>query len=173
MAEILKAIRYRHLDEARKMLIEAGHDPGLLKDGEVEPQGLLAVVPEDRLPENKFYTLFDLKKGILIEVEKISYSGYGPPAEEEDYMGFVEENVAYVVKGCRLPIEIENCPQGAKDIHHLEAMILDREHPIDRQHLARQLQLSAGWSFEELFNLIGQGKYTAEEIDRIIHQGIQ
>lgn len=170
---IMKALKYRHLDEARKVLQEIGENPAILNDGESEPQGLLAVVPEDRLSEGKFSALFDLKKGVLIDVEKIAYSGYGPPAEEDDYMGFVGENIAYVVKGCRLPVEIENCPQGAKDIHHLEAMILDREHPIDRQRVAQQLKLSPGWSFEDLFSLISQGKYTAEEIDRIIHQGVQ
>ncbi len=86
-------------------------------------------------------------------------------------MGFVNENVAYVLKGCHLPIEIENCPQGARDIHHLEAMIMDRQHPLQRAHLAKKLELPSGWDFDFLFEQIAQGRCTGEEIDQIIHEG--
>ena len=85
-------------------------------------------------------------------------------------MGFVSENVAYVLQGFRLPVEIRNCPQGASDIHHLEAMIMDREHPLDRAHLTKTLQLPAEWDFDNLFELIAQGQCTAEEIDQLIHE---
>ncbi|MDA2928539.1 hypothetical protein MYX84_01110 [Acidobacteria bacterium AH-259-O06] len=174
MKKVLKAIRYKNLDEAQRVLKEMDDaERDVLDDGGEEPQGLLAIVPEDRLPEEKFNRLFDTKKGTLVQVEKIPYPGYGPPAEERDYMGFVSENVAYVLKGCRLPVEIDNCPQGAKDIHHLEAMVMDHQHPINRDQLARKLELPPGWNFEDLFTLILEGRYTAEEIDRFIHQGIQ
>lgn len=117
--------------------------------------------------------MFDLKTGTLVEVERIPYSGFGPPAEESTYMGFVHEEVAYVLKGCRIPIEIEHCPQGARDIHHLEALVLDRAHPLNREDLSRRLQLPRDWDFEDLFELIAEGRYTGEQIDRLIHQGIQ
>lgn len=175
MARVLKAVRYRNLDEARNVLKEVAqrHPLNIFDDGGEEPQGLLAVVPEDRVPEEVFYHLFDSKKGVLVEVEKISYSGYGPPADESHYMGFVTENTAYVLAGRRLPIEIENCSQGAQDIHHLEALILDHQHPLNRDDLRKRLKLNADWDFEDLFELIAQGSYTAQEIDRLIHQGIQ
>jgi len=54
--------------------------------------------------------LFDQKSGTSVKVERIPYSGYGPPAEEPDYMGFISEKIAYVTQGCRLPIEIKDCP---------------------------------------------------------------
>lgn len=172
MKEVLKAIQYKNLDEAQRILAESMDGTiQILDDAGEEPQGLLSIIPQDRLPENEFYRLLDAKKGILVEVEKISYSGYGPPAEENDYMGFVSENVAYVLKGFCLPVEIRNCPQGARDIHHLEAMVMDREHPLDRAHLATNLQLPSEWDFDSLFDLIAQGQCTAEEIDRLIHEG--
>ena len=172
MKELLKAIQYKTLDEAQRVLEEILDDPShVFDDAGEEPQGLLSIVPLDRVLEKQFYRLLERKKGILIEVDKIPYSGYGPPAEEQDYMGFVNENVAYVLKGCHLPIEIENCPQGARDIHHLEAMIMDRQHPLQRAHLAKKLELPSGWDFDFLFEQIAQGRCTGEEIDRIIHEG--
>ncbi len=172
MKEVLKAIQYKNLDEAQRILAESIDGTiQIFDDAGEEPQGLLSVIPQDRLPESEFYRLLDTKKGILVEVERISYSGYGPPAEEHDYMGFVSENVVYVLKGFRLPVEIRNCPQGASDIHHLEAMVMDREHPLNRAHLTKTLQLPSEWDFDSLFGLIAQGQYTAEEIDRLIHEG--
>lgn len=176
VGEVIKAIRYHNLDVARRILREVGRDQSdahILDDGGTEPQGLLAVVPEDRLPEEVFSRLFNAKKGILVEVEKIFYSGYGPPSEEDDYMGFATENVAYVLKGCRFAVEIETCPQGARDIHHLEALVMDHQHPLNHQDLGNKLRLGSNWDFEELFRLIARGKYTAQEIDQLIHQGIQ
>jgi hypothetical protein len=171
MKEVLNAIQYKNLDEAQRILAENMDEATqIFDDAGEEPQGLLSVIPQDRLPENEFYRLLDAKKGTLVEVEKISYSGYGPPAEEHDYMGFVSENVAYVLKGFCLPVEIESCPKGARDIHHLEAMILAREHPLNRTHLAKHLQLPAEWDFDNLFDLLTQGQCTAEEIDRLIHE---
>ena len=171
---LLKAIRYKSIDEAQQVLQKAGHPAQtVFDDAGDEPQGLLSVIPQDRLPEEHFYGLLDFQKGILVEVEKIFYSGFGPPAEEFNYMGFVDENTAYVLKGYHLPIEIKNCPQGAQDIHHLEALILDFNHPIDRDHLAQKIGLHSDWDFDELFSLILIGEWSGEEIDRIIHQGIQ
>lgn len=174
MTEVLKAIRYKNLEEARQALQEIDFsDKDIFNDHGSEPQGLLSAVPEDCLPEEEFYRLFDLKRGTLVEVEKIRYSGYGPPAEEPDYMGFISRKTAYVLKGCRAPVEIENCPQGAQDIHHLEALILNGRHPIDRQQVAGKLQLGEEWDFDDIFQLILAGEYTGEEIDRLIHRGIQ
>ncbi len=176
MEHLLKAVRYRNLDEARKVLREAlGGDPSRdpFDDGGEEPEGLLSVIPEDRLDEEEFIRLFGVQKGVLVEVEKIPWSGFGPPAEEDDYMGFATENVAYVLRGCRLPIEISDCPLGARDIHHLDFMVLDGQHPVDREDLARRLGLSPEWDFEELLERIADGELTAEEIDRAIHLGIQ
>jgi len=171
MKEVLKAIQYKNLDEAQRILEEILDDAShVLDDAGEEPQGLLSVVPLDRVLEKQFYRLLERKKGVLVEVEKIPYSGYGPPAEEQDYMGFVNENVAYVLKGCHWPVEIKNCPQGAKDIHQLEAMIMDRQHPINRAHLAEKLELTSGWDFDVLFERIAQGRCTGEEIDQIIHE---
>lgn len=172
MKEVLKAIKYKNIDEAQRILAESmDGEIQIFDDAGEEPQGLLSIIPQDRLPENEFCRLLDTKIGTLIEVEKVSYSGYGPPAEVQDYMGFVSEKVAYVLKGCCLPVEIESCPQGATDIHHLEAMVLDREHPLDHAHLAKHLQLPSEWDFDSLFALIAQGQCTAEEIDRLIHEG--
>ncbi len=172
MTEVLQAIQYKNLDEAQRVLAECIDGTiRIFDDAGEEPQGLLTVIPKDRLPEKEFYRLLDTKTGVLVEVEKISYSGYGPPAEEHDYMGFVSEKVAYVLKGFHLPVEIRNCPKGALDIHHLEAMIMDREHPLNRAHLAQALQLPSEWDFDSLFGLIEQGQCTAEEIDRLIHEG--
>jgi hypothetical protein len=175
MSQILKAIRYRNLDEARKALQDAGvqlsDDP--FTDGNKEPDGLLSVVPEDLIPEEAFYQLFSLKKGVLVRVEKIDYSGFGPPAEEDEYMGFSSRGFVYVLEGCRLAIEIEDCPHGARDIHQLEAQVMDHEHPLNRTYVAEKLGLPLSWSFEDLFALIGEGSRTATEIDQIIHRGNQ
>jgi hypothetical protein len=175
MTGLVSAVRYRNLDEARQVLkeVSAGVSPEIFDDDGQEPQGLLAVVPMDRIDEETFFRLFEQKKGAAVEVEKIPYSGYGPPAEETEYMGFVSEKVAYVIRGSRLPIEIEGCANGATDIHHLEALVLDQLHPLHREDLARRLELAADWDFEDLFELIAQREITAQEIDQLIHQGIQ
>ena len=173
--ELLQAVKYRNIKEAREVLSSVMDDPSardIFDDNGEEPQGLLSVIPEDRLPEEVFYRLFGVKKGSMVNVEKISYCGFGPPAEEEDYMGFISEECAYVLEGEHLPIEITSCPLGAKDIHHLEAMIRENEHPIDRDHLTKKLDLPSDWEFEDLFELITEGKYTGEELDTIIHSGI-
>ena len=172
--DFVKAIRYKTIAEAKWALAEVlDGSSQFFDDGGEEPQGLLTVVPEDEIGEEVFYRLLDGRQGILLEVEKIAYSGYGPPAEDEDYMGFISRNIAYVLKGCRLAIEIKKCPQGAQDIHHLEAMIQDSEHPIDPEQLARRLELPSNWDFDHLFELILQGQSTAEEIDQLIHRDIQ
>jgi hypothetical protein len=172
--EFIKAIRYKTTEEAKQALAEVMDGPShLFDDGGEEPQGLLTVVPEDEIGEEAFYRLLDGRKGILLEVERIPYSGYGRPAEEQDYMGFISRNIAYVLKGCHLPIEIKKCPQGARDLHHLEAMILDNEHPIDPEQLARRLDLPSDWDFDHLFDLLIQGQTTAEDIDQLIHRDIQ
>jgi hypothetical protein len=174
MSEIIRAVRYRNLDEARQVLREAaGTSRDIFDDGGAEPQGLLSAIPEDRLSEEEFAKLFGVGRGVLIELEKISYSGFGPPAEEKAYMGFVTEKSAYVLIGHRLPIEIDDCSFGAQDLHHLEALILDNRHPINREDLAARLRLRENWDFDDLFELLLQGDHTAAEIDRIIHQGIQ
>ena len=106
-------------------------------------------------------------------LERIEYAGFGPPADEENYMGFVSRECAYVVKGCHYPIEIADCPHKARDIHHLEALVLDAVHPLNTADLARRLELPGTWDFDDLFDLIADGQITAEEIDRLIHLGIQ
>ena len=170
----IKAIRYKNYGEAKNALSEVMDGASkLLDDDGREPQGLLTVVPEDEIGEELFYRLVDVRKGTLLEVDKISYSGFGPPAEEEYYMGFISRKIAYVLKGCRLEIDIKKCPQGAQDIHHLEALIMDKEHPIDPEQLAKRLELPSNWDFDYLFELILQGHTTAEEIDRLIHRDIQ
>ena len=172
--KLIKAIRYKNIDEAEEALSTVMEGAFRLFDDDGEdPQGLLTVVPDDEIEEKLFYRLVEARNGILLEVEKIAYSGYGPPAEEEDYMGFISRKIAYVLKGCCLPIEIKKCPKGAQDIHHLEAMILDREHPIDPEQLAKRLELPSNWDFDHLFELILQGNSTAEEIDQLIHRDIQ
>jgi hypothetical protein len=175
MSASIPAIKFRNLDEARAVLRELSGNSALdpFDDDGAEPEGLLAVLPEDRVDEELFYRLFEQKKGISVRVEKIRYSGYGPPAEEASYMGFASENIAYVLEGCRLPIEISNCPNGAKDIHHLEALVMDHEHPLNRDDLAEKLSLAKDWDFEDLFDLIAARNLTAQEVDRLIHQGIQ
>lgn len=176
MKRKVKAIRYRSIDEAKRVLAEhwdASAASSVFDDAGQEPQGLLAALPEDRIPEEVFYRLFEGKVGVLVELERIAYSGYGPPSEEEDYMGFVAEQVAYVLQGCRFRIEIRSCPQGAKDIHHLEALVDSGLHPIDRDDLARKLGLSRDWDFEDLFQLVSAREYSGEELDRLIHRGIQ
>lgn len=172
---LLKAIMYKNIDEARQVLRDCrpGADlAAILDDGEEEPQGLLTVVPEDLLSEEEFVSLFDLRNGVLVEVERISYSGFGPPAEEHNYMGFVTRKSAYVLKGTRFSVEIDNCPLGAGDFHELDAMILDGSHPCDPDYLAHKLDLPEGWDFDTLFDWIVQGRISAEEIDRLIHQCI-
>lgn len=176
MPDTLKGIQFKSLDEARELLKEtgtSGSHPDILDDGGDEPQGLLSVIPEDRLPEEKFFRLFDHGKGTLVELERIEYAGYGPPAEEADYMGFVSEQCAYVLAGRSYSIHIQNCPYQARDLHHLEAQILDREHPLNREYVAETLQLDPDWDFDDLFELVASRAYTAEQLDRIIHQGIQ
>ncbi len=173
---ILKAIIYRNLDEARETVAQVvgrSAAAAVFDDAGEEPQGLLSAVPEDRLSEEHFYKLFGIGKGTLVEVERISYSGYGPPAVESDYMGFVADICAYVLKGRLLPIAIENCPLGATDIHHLEAMVLDGTHPLNRSHLAAELSLPEDWEFDFLFDLISEGHQTAEDIDQLIHKGLE
>lgn len=173
MSEILRALKYRNLDTAIQVLKEAGIElAGVFDDGGAEPGGLLSVIPEDRLNEEDFYRLFGAGKGTLVQVEKIPYLGYGPPALEENYMGFTAEGVCYVLEGHRLAVEIENCPQGARDIHHLEALVLDELHPLDRAYLARKLDLAPDWDFEDLFDLIVEGKTSAQEIDRFLHMAV-
>jgi len=175
MSASIPAIKFRNLDEARAVLrdVSGNSEFNPFDDGGAEPEGLLAVIPEDRIDEELFYELFNQKKGISVRVEKIRYSGFGPPAEESSYMGFVTENVAYVLEGCRLPIEISNCPNGAQDIHHLEALVMDHQHPLNREDLAEKLGLGDDWNFEDLFELIAARDRTAQDIDRLIHQGIQ
>jgi len=173
--ELLQAVRYKNIKEAREVMSEILDNPTLKDifddDGE-SPQGLLTVVPEDRLPEELFFRLFGQKKGTMVNVEKIPYSGFGPPAEEEDYMGFISEECAYVLEGEHLPVEIYSCPLGARDIHHLESMVRENQHPLDRKHLEKKLDLPSDWDFEDLFELIVEGKHTGEEIDKLIHAGI-
>ena len=176
MRTVLKAIQYRNLTEARTVLgklLPARPCKDIFDDAGEEPQGLLAVIPEDRLAEEDFHKLFGTKRGILVEVEKISYSGFGPPAEEDDYMGFVSEECAYVLKGRHLPIEIRGCPHSARDIHHLEALVLDGAHPLDSERLAETLDLPSDWSFDDLFMLVAEGRMTGEEIDHLIHQSVE
>ena len=176
MTTLIKAIQYRNLDEARSVF-EDSHESPLEKDmfdddGE-EPQGLLSIIPEDLLSEEGFHKLFDSGRGTLIEVERIEYSGFGAPADEVNYMGFVSRECAYVVKGCHYPIEIADCPHKARDIHHLEALVLDAVHPLNAADLAKRLEIPENWDFDHLFDLIADGQITAEEIDSLIHLGIQ
>lgn len=54
---LLKAIQYRNLDEARKVLSRVADQEVVRRvfdDQGEEPQGLLSVIPEDRLPEEMF-----------------------------------------------------------------------------------------------------------------------
>lgn len=175
MAEVLKAIRYRNLNEAKSALREVLSETAvrILEDDGGEPQGLLSIIPADRLQEEDFYRLFDLKKGVLVEVERVDYSGYGPPAEEDLYMGFAAEGAAYVLAGCALSVSIENCPYQARDIHHLDALVLAKKHPLNREDLAERLKLPPDWTFDDLFELIVEGRLTGHEIDRLVHKGIQ
>ena len=175
MSVLFSAVKFKNLDEARRVLKDVSGDSNVdvFDDAGEEPQGLLAVIPEDRVDREVFYRLFGQKAGTAVKVERIDYSGYGPPAEEPDYMGFVSEKIAYVLEGSRLPIEIENCPAGAVDIHHLEALVLDRLHPLNREDLARRLDLPSEWAFEDLFELLVERQITAQELDQLIHKGIQ
>jgi len=176
MTTLIKAIQYRNLDEARLVLKDVHNhslEHEIFDDDGEEPQGLLSVIPEDLLSEEGFLKLFESGKGTLVEVERIEYAGFGPPADEENYMGFGSRECAYVVKGCHYPIEIADCPHKARDIHHLEALVLDAVHPLNTADLARRLELPGTWDFDVLFDLIADGQITAEEIDRLIHLGIQ
>lgn len=165
-------MRFVNLDEARQVLTNhCGYDgPDIFDDTGKEPQGLLAVVTADRVPELTFYRLFDAGKGSVVDIQIIAYSGHGPPAEEQDYMGFVSEEKAYVLEGRHLPIEIPSCPLGARDIYHLEAMSLDGEHPVDRELLEKRLKLAPGWDFEDLFDLIATGQLTGRRVDELLHE---
>ena len=97
--KLIKAIRYKNIDEAEEALSTVMEGAFRLFDDDGEdPQGLLTVVPDDEIEEKLFYRLVDARNGILLEVEKITYSGYGPPAEEDDYMGFISRKIAYVLK---------------------------------------------------------------------------
>ncbi len=172
--KVINAVKYRNLDEARAVLARvAGPEAtGIFDDNGEEPQGLLAVIPEDRVPDEIFVKLFNEKTGASVRVERIEYSGYGPPADETDYMGFATQRTAYVLEGCRLPIEITSCPLGAVDIHHLEAMVLDGMHPLERDILAKKLALPPDWDFEVLFDMLARGAATADEIDQLIHKSV-
>ena len=57
----MKAIRYKNIDEARRILRELLNDDDaeLFSDYGHEPQGLLTVVPEDRLAESDFLRLLE------------------------------------------------------------------------------------------------------------------
>lgn len=171
----LQAIKYRNLREAREVLsgVMDNTSAGEIFDDDGEdPQGLLTVIPEDRLSEEIFYRLFGMNKGTMVNVEIIPYSGFGPPAQEEHYMGFISEECAYVLEGEHLPIEIISCPLGARDIHHLEAMVRENEHPMNREYVEKKLKLPPDWDFEDLFELIIEGKSSGEELDRLVHRGI-
>ena len=173
MAQIVKAVQYRNIDEARRILEQVIEPaPDLFDDGGEEPTGLLSIIPEDRIGEEAFVRLFDIGKGVLVEVERVHYSGLGPPADERDYMGYAHEQVAYVLKGRRLPIEIEGCSFGAVDFHHLDLLVIDGGHPIDSDQVANHFGFGPDWTFDNLFALIEDGTVTAQEIDRIIHRGI-
>ncbi len=173
MTEILKAVKFRNLDEARQVLAQViSPAPEIFDDEGEEPGGLLSIIPADRIGEEEFLKLFDVGKGVLVEVEKIPYSGLGPPADERDYMGFVHERLAYVLKGRRLPIEIESCSFGAVDFHHLDLLVLDGAHPIDREKVGVHFGLAPDWTFDDLFELIQDRAATAQEIDNVIHRGI-
>jgi hypothetical protein len=173
MTELLKAVKFRNLDEAKQVLGQlVSPAPDIFDDGGEEPEGLLSIIPEDRIGEEDFLKLFDLGKGVLVEVERIHYSGLGPPADERDYMGFAHERLAYVLKGRRLPIEIEDCSFGAVDFHHLDLLVLDGDHPIDVDKVGTHFGLAPDWTFDDLFELIRDGAATAQEIDKVIHLNI-
>ena len=118
-----------------------------------------------------FYRLFDAGQGTLVQVLRRPYSGFGPPAREHDYMGFVSRRLCYILDGAEVPVQIEACPQGAEDIHHLELLILDGKHDLDAEALARRLNLPEDWDFDDLFELIAQGALTGTQLDRMIHRG--
>ncbi len=175
MRGIVNAIRYRNLDEARDALrtVRGGPPPrDPFDDDGAEPEGLLSVITEDLVGGEIFYKLLDAQRGTLLEVVRKPYSGFGPPAEEENYMGFPAREVCYVMLGTELAIEIEECPNGARDIHHLEALVMDGLHPLDRQDLAGRLELPVDWSFEDLFDQIASGSTTADQIDTLIHRAV-
>ena len=119
MPTTLQAIRYRNLDEASVVLEQqlGKQTNNILTDEDEEPNGLLSVVVEDQLSPELFYRLFDSDKGVLVQVERRKYSGFGPPAEAEHYMGYTSRQVCYVLEGYAWSIEIENCPLRAIDLH--------------------------------------------------------
>ncbi len=172
MTTFTRAIRFANLDEARQVLRKhCRYDgPDIFDDSGEEPQGLLAVVSSDRVPERIFYRLFDAGKGSVVDIQVIDYSGHGPPAAEQDYMGFVSEEKAYVLEGRRFAIEIPACPLGARDIYHLEAMVLDGDHPMNRELLEDRLQLGTGWDFDDLYELIATGRLTGQRVDQLLHE---
>ena len=67
----------------------------------------------------------------------------------------------------------QQLPAGATDIHHLDAMVLDGSHPLKREQLAAELGLDEDWDFDNLFELICAGRQTAEDIDQLIHKGLE
>ena len=165
-------MRFASLDEARQVLTNhCGYKgPDIFDDSGEEPHGLLAVVSADRVPEQIFFRLFDAGTGSVVNTEIIAYSGHGPPAEEQDYMGYVSEEKAYVLEGRHHSIETPGCPLGGRDIYHLEAMFLDGEHAMDRELLEKQLKLSPDWDFEDLFDLIARGQLTGGRVDELLHE---
>lgn len=171
MREIVQGIRYRNLDEAREALRKAvgqlPTDP--FDDDGKEPEGLLSVITEDLVGEEAYYRAFDLGMGTLVPLVRKAYSGFGPPADEADYMGFVSRRECYILEGAELPIEIEDCPAGARDLHHLELLVLEGNHPLDQEQVARRLNLPSDWTFDDLLVMIQEGTATANQIDRIIH----
>ncbi len=171
MRAIVQGIRYRNLDQAREVLRTTGVilEMNPFDDAGKEPEGLLSVITEDLIGEEAFYRLFDAGEGTVVRLVRKPYSGFGPPAQEPDYMGFVSRGVCYVLEGSELAIEVEDCPLGAQDLHHLESMVMEGAHPLDRDHLAVQLGLSPQWTFDDLFDWIAAGEITATQIDQLIH----
>ena len=72
-------------------------------------------------------------------------------------MGVISEKTSYVLVGCHYPIEIENCSEGAIDIYHLEALVLDLEHSINRSYLTTKLSLPSNWDFNDILEVIIRG----------------
>lgn len=172
MPKTLHAIRYRNLDQASAVLQQqlGKHTDEILTDEDGEPDGLLSVVVEDQLSPELFHRLLDSDKGVLVKVERRNYSGYGPPAESEHYMAYASRQVCYVLAGCAWSIEIENCPLRAIDLHHLEAMVMSGQHPLDREVIQRHFELAENWDFEELLELVADGTTTAQAIDELLHR---
>jgi hypothetical protein len=72
VSDTLKAIKYENLDHALRALSEVMESPpAIFDDAGEEPQGLLTVVPGDRLPEETFYdrrTWRPIARGDLLSV---------------------------------------------------------------------------------------------------------